>query len=170
MCTILTIQVTNTDPDGGLSATGTITITLSEVNKAPYFPALTMSFTVAENSAADVSVGQITGVDPNTHTTPTVRVDTLTYTITTANVPFSITSSGSVGTIQVANGALLDFETQSLYTLSVTVSDGTLSGSGTVVISLTNANDLPTLGDLSGSVNENAVSSSVITSLALTRI
>jgi hypothetical protein len=99
MCTILTVQVTNTDPDSGLSATGTITINLSEVNKAPYFPALTMSFTVAENSAAGVSVGQITGVDPNTHTTPTVRVDTLTYTITTANVPFSITSSGSVGTI-----------------------------------------------------------------------
>jgi hypothetical protein len=156
----LVVVVTNS---ASRSKTVIVSIDITESNKAPYFPTLIMSFTVSENSAAGVSVGQITGVDPNTHTTPTVRVDTLTYTITTANVPFSITSSGSVGTIQVANGALLDFETQSLYTLSVTVSDGTLSGSGTVVISLTNANDLPTLGDLSGSVNENAVSSSVIT-------
>jgi hypothetical protein len=108
----LQVQVTNTGADSGLSGTGTITINLSEVNKAPYFPVLTMSFSVNENSAANVAVGQISGIDPNTHTTPTVRTDTLTYSIP-ANVPFSISSSNSIGSIVVKTGALLDFETQS---------------------------------------------------------
>jgi len=165
----LGVQVANYGAGSSLSSSAVATVSLTEVNKPPYFPTPTMAMSVAENSAAGASVGTIVGADPNTHTSPSVRTDALTYAITTAGVPFVINATS--GAITVASGARLDYETQPSYTLGVSVQDAGWAGSaatstrytaaGTVVVSLVNANDRPTIADQAGSVAENAAGAAV---------
>ena len=119
---------------GGLSATQTVTINITNVNEAPVLNA-GGPFTVTENAANNTLVGTMTASDPDAATT-------LTYSITSGDTRgvFSINNSGQ---IRVANTNYLDYELQGTYTLNIRVSDGTLTDNETITINLTNINENP---------------------------
>ena len=67
--------------------------------------------------------------------------DTLTYTLNgTDAASFSINSS----TGQLQTKSALDYETKATYTVTVTVSDGSLADTIVVTINVTDADELPT--------------------------
>ena len=105
------------DQDGEESENA-YTLTLSHAtNLSPYFTdAGPLSREVPENSATGTAVG-----DPVTATDPD-RGDTLTYTLSGSDAG-SFTIDGN-GQIEVGQGASLDYETRTSYTVAVNVSDG----------------------------------------------
>ena len=137
------LEVTVTD--GGspsLSDTGTITITVTDVNEAP--TASVATFEVAENSATGTEVGTVVGADQDDPRTTSPN-NTLTYAITDGNTGDVFAIHSTTGDITVAGA--LDFETTDEYTLEVTVTDGgspSLSGTATITITVTDVNEAPT--------------------------
>ena len=108
---------------------GTIEITTVAANTAPVFTDGTSTTrSIAENTAAGVSIGTaITATDTNN--------DILTYTLGGTNAAsFGINST----TGQLRTRAALDYETKRSYTVTVTVSDGTLIDTIAVTIIVTN--------------------------------
>jgi VCBS repeat-containing protein len=141
--------------DGSLtSAPGTVSITVNQVNDAPVVDPAT--FSIAENTANGTNVGS-----PVTFTDPDAG-QTHTFSITAGNTGGAFTINGSSGQITVANSAAVDFETTPTFSLTVKVEDnGTpiLSGTATITINLTDANDAPVLtagGTLSYTENQAA--------------
>ena len=119
----------------GVSQTATFTATAATTNTAPVFTDGTSTTrTIAENTAAGVNIGAaIAATDADN--------DTLTYTLSgTDAASFSINSS----TGQLQTKAALDYETKRTYTVTVTVSDGSLTNTITVTINVTDIDDTPT--------------------------
>jgi hypothetical protein len=171
----LVVQATNTGAGSSLSSSATVTVSLVEVNKAPYFVTPTMALSVNENAASGAAVGSLSAADPNTHSTPTSRTDALKYYFADGVVAPFFSLNENTGAITVASDALLDYEAAPTYSYPVVVRDsgwdtvnvaGVLSGTGTVVISLANRNDAPTAADQSLSVNENAGASAAVGAVA----
>ena len=83
---------------------------------------------VAENTSANVNIGNaVAATDPEN--------DTLTYTLSgTDAASFDIEST----TGQLKTKSTLDYKTKSTYTVTVTVSDGSLTDTITVTINVTN--------------------------------
>jgi VCBS repeat-containing protein len=103
-------------------------------------------FSVAENSANGTSVGTVSANDPDAG-------QTHTFSITNGNTDGAFAIGSSSGEITVANSAALNFETTPTFNLTVEATDdgaSPLSGTTTVVIDLTDANDAPTDIALSG--------------------
>ena len=148
----LTVQAT----DNGtpvLSGSTTVVVNLTNVNEAPAPSG--GPFSIAENSANGTNVG--TPIAPND---PDVG-QTHTWAITAGNTggAFAINSSGQ---ITVANSAAVDFETTPTFNLTVQATDNgspILSGSTTVVINLTNANEPPAPSGGPFSIAENSANS-----------
>ena len=129
-----TWSLTATASDGSLSATAPVTINLTNVNETPVFTPTTYTFSVPENSAAGTVVGTVVASDPDAGAT-------LTYSLTGVDAAnFTINASGE---IRVATGAVLNFEVTSQYSLSASVSDGTLTATAGVTINVTNTNENP---------------------------
>ena len=104
-------------------------------NNAPVFTeGITATRAVAENTASGVNIGNpVSATDADN--------DTLTYTLGgTDAASFSIVGSSG----QLQTHASLDYETKSTYTVTITVSDGSLTDTITVTISVTDINELPT--------------------------
>ncbi|NML18669.1 DUF4347 domain-containing protein [Azohydromonas caseinilytica] len=128
--------------DGSLSDSDTIAIDVTDVK-----PVLTPGqvFNVPENAPAGTAVGTVgrTG-DGNG----------LGWSITAGNDLGYFSIDSSTGAITVAAGALLNYEGQSSYTLTVAVDDedaGTTPDStASVTINLTNVNEGPTQVNLAG--------------------
>ena len=144
-------SVTVTVSDGGTdTASVAITISVTNVNEAPTFPATTdTTLEIAENTATGTDIGAaVTATDPdvagtNTNVNPDdATVDALTYTLGgTDATSFDIVSTSG----QLQTKAALDYETDNSYTVTVTVSDGgTDTASVTVTINVTNVNEAPT--------------------------
>lgn len=133
----LTVQVTDA---GGLQASKTITITVNDVNEAPAVTAA--SFTIPEDSASGTTVGTVAHTDPD-------PADTHVFSITDGNTGDAFSIDAASGTITVANGSKLDYETQSSYSLTVQVTDNgvpALSGTAAITIQLTNTEEAPLPG------------------------
>ena len=98
----------------GATASATVTLTVLGANDAPY--GLSLSGTgVEENAPAGTRIGTLLGQDPDTG-------DTLTYALTNnAGGRFSI--DAATGELTVANGAVLDFESQSSFTITARATD-----------------------------------------------
>ena len=122
--------------DGNLSDSIAVTVTLTNVNEAPAFAGSSATREVPENSAAGTSVGDpVTATDPDAGTT-------LTYSLSgTDAASFEIGSS--TGQITTKTGVTYDYDAKSSYSLTVEASDGNLSDSIAVTVSLTNVNEAP---------------------------
>ncbi|MDB5385863.1 MAG: exported protein of unknown function [Planctomycetaceae bacterium] len=110
------------------------------------------TFSVPEMSPAVTLVGFVTTTD----TDPNANVS---YAITSGNDDGAFSINPTTGQIAVADGALLDFESQPSIQLTVEVTDNTTSSFSETVdvtVNLTNVNEAPTMGDTTLSVPENS--------------
>ncbi len=157
----LTVQVAD-DGTGTLTDSATITVNLNNINDAPVIAAQT--FTIDENSVDSTAVDTVVATDQDT-------ADTLTYSITsgTGSTAFSINSATAV--ISVADVAQLDYETTTTFGLTVQVADdgtGTLTGSATITVNLTNINDAPVIAAQTFTIDENSANSTAVDTVVAT--
>jgi uncharacterized delta-60 repeat protein len=128
------VRIRTTDA-GGLFFEKTFTITITNVNEAPTEIALSAS-SIAENNAANATVGTLsaTDVDPG---------DTRTFTLATGTGDSDNASFTIAGTLlKLTPGA--DFETKSSYEVRVRVTDaGALFFEKPFAISILNKNEMP---------------------------
>ena len=133
--TTTSYSVTITVSDGSLTDDIDVTIDVTNVNEAPVFTdGTTTNRSVAENTAAGQNIGDAvaaTDVDSNT---------TLIYTLAGDDATsFSVVSTSG----QLQTKAALDYETTTSYSVTITVSDGSLSDSIDVTINVTDVNETP---------------------------
>ena len=136
------------------SAFAAITLKIEDQNEAPVITDKG-PFNVDENSVVSTFVGEVVATDPDIRN---LNFGTLSYSIdenlngsTADDVPFTIQQDGS---IYVAAGANLDFETRSVWTFHVTVTDGDLSDNAEVVINVRDVNEEPVIVNLQEQYNE----------------
>ena len=146
------VKVIVTDK-GGFKDTAEVTITVNDVNEKP--DVKDAQFAVDENSGAGTTVGFVEASDPDTLNP---AFGTLYYSLadSTAGAASLFNINGS-GKITVAQGAVLDYETKSVYYVKVIVTDKALSDTATVKITLNDKNEPPHFADDTPSftVNEN---------------
>ena len=149
---LYTLTVRVSDSNGGV-ATTSLTVTVLDVNDSPQFLGTPYSATISENLPSGSDVIKIAAIDADG--------DSLTYNISGTNSGhFQISSaSGLIETTQE-----LDYETLNSYSLTVSVSDGTLSITASLTITVTNINDAPYVTNLPANVTviENDVTAAVI--------
>ena len=129
---VVTISVS--DGEGG-SDSISVTINVTNVNEAPVFSdGTTTTRAIAENVGANINIGTaVKAADPDTD-------DSLTYTLGGTNAAsFAIDDK----TGQLKTNAALDFETKTVYSVTITVSDGSLTDTITVTITVTNLDETP---------------------------
>ena len=123
------------DDGNGGTDTATVSITVNSVNDAPAPSG--GPFSVAEGTPNGTNVGvPVAANDPDTG-------QTHTWAITAGNTGGAFAIDGA-GQITVANSGAIDFETTPTYSLTVEATDnGTpvLSGTGTVVVNVSDVND-----------------------------
>ena len=127
-------SVTITVTDGNLTDTISVSISVTDVNenRAPVFTdGESTTRSVAENTDSGVNIGTaVPATDADD--------DTLTYTLSgTDGTSFSIDSSNG----QLRTKAELNYETKTTYSVTITVSDGSLTDSISVTINVTNVEE-----------------------------
>ena len=117
------------------SANLPLTVINAPGNSAPVFTDSTSTTrSIAENTISGVNIGSAVSATD-------VDNDTLTYSLSgTDAAAFSIVNT----TGQLQTRAALDYETKSIYTVTITVSDGSLTRTITVNINITDIDELPT--------------------------
>ncbi|MCY3743890.1 MAG: leucine-rich repeat protein [Candidatus Poribacteria bacterium] len=129
-------SVTVTVSDGRLTDTITVTINITDVaeNRAPVFADGTSTTrTIAENTAANTNIGTVIAATDADN-------DTLTYTLGgTDAAAFSIISTSG----QLQTKAALDYETKNSYSVTITVSDGSLTDTISVTVNITDVDEGP---------------------------
>jgi VCBS repeat-containing protein len=155
----LTVQVTD-DGSPVLSGTATVTINLADISEPPVVNPAT--FTVAENSPNGTVVGTVTFTDSDAS-------QTHVFSILGGNTGGAFAIDPSTGTITVANGAALDFETTPAFSLTVQVTDsGSQSGTATVTINVSDLNEAPVVHPATFAVNENSPIGTVLGTVTFT--
>ncbi len=127
-----TYSVSFTVSDGSLSDSETITLSVGSVNRAPELNMIGNK-QVDENLELNFSVSAI---DPDS--------DTLIYSV--ANIP-----SDSGATFNTNTGQFLwkpDFEESGIYSFTFTVSDGSLSDSETIIVTVNDVNRAPVIDSI----------------------
>ena len=127
------VTVTVSDVNGG-SDTITVTINITDANDAPVFAdGVSASRTIPENTGANINIGRVLAATD-------ADDDTLTYSLGGTNAAsFNIdTSSG-----QLKTKSALDYETKISYTVTVSVSDGSLEDEITVTITVRDLDETP---------------------------
>ena len=134
------IQFTVTDPQG-LSDQKTIAITVNHVNRPPVLSEI-VPMTTAEDSMLSF---QLTASDPD-------QEDAGKLVFSAANLPEGATLDASTGQLSWKP----TYEQSGEYTVTLTVSDGTLSDSKQTSITVTHVNRPPVLNEIAEqTVNEN---------------
>lgn len=164
-------------PPGGFSGTETFTYTIEDqfgypatatvtaivgANQNPTDIGLSAN-SVDENATNNTVVGTLSTVDPDTG-------DSFTYSLTdSAGGRFKLAGAGS-DEIQVADGTLLDFETNTSHNITVQTTDsGGLAFSRSLIINVNDVNEAPTDIALSSAVvDENIANNSVVGTLTTT--
>lgn len=149
---LYTLTVRVSDSNGGI-ATTSLTVTVSDVNDSPQFLGTPYSATISENLPSGSDVIKITAIDADG--------DSLTYSLSGTNSGhFQISSSS--GLIETTRE--LNYETLNFYSLTVSGSDGTLSITTSLTVTVTNINDVPYVTNLPANVTvvENDVTATVI--------
>ena len=114
-----------------------VTINVTNVNEAPAFEHSSLTRSVAENTRSGTSFGNTLDVsDPDR--------DTLSYTL---GGPDATSFSFDSTTRRLKTSAALDYETKTSYSLTVSVSDGSLKDTITITVNVTNVNEAPSFTD-----------------------
>ncbi len=160
--TVETFTYTAQDPYG-YAVTANVAVTITS-NSAPTDVALTPA-AVDENAANNVVVGTLSTTDPDTG-------DTFTYSLLDNAGGRFVLGGASNDEIRVANGSLLDFETNTSHTISVQTTDSgglSLASQKTLTITVNDVNEAPTAVGLSpAAVNENASTDTLVGTLSTT--
>ena len=119
----LTVQVS----DGTTSANAAVTINVTDVNEAPVVTAQVMPFSLAESVTLGAAVGTVAATDDDG--------DVPIFSITNGNTGNAFAINENTGGITVARK--LDFETTPSYTLTISASDGSLSGTANFTVNVT---------------------------------
>lgn len=138
------------DGDPAQSATGTITINLTDINEAP--EVVSASFSLDENSALNTQVGVVSASDPDAN-------QTRTFSIMGGNTGNAFAIHPSTGVISVASPSALNFEITDLFELLIKVTDNgapSESGEATITIHLNNVNEAPVVQPVTFSIAENS--------------
>ena len=127
----LSYAVTVEVSDGSLKDTIDVTITVTDVNETPIFAAESATRSVAENTAANTNIGAAFSASD-------LDGDDLTYTLGGTDASsFSIGSTNG----QLRTDAALDYETKNVYSVTVTVSDDSLTDTINITIRVTDVNE-----------------------------
>ncbi len=157
-----TLTVTVTDNGSpALSATGTLTVTLNDINDAPVVQAA--SFALDERSANGTAVGTVTASDAD------LPAQTLSYAITAGNTGTAFALDAASGALTVANSSALDHATQPTFSLTVQATDNgspARSGSATVTVTLNDINDPPAPAGGPFAVLENSTAGAIVGTVA----
>ena len=151
---ILSSLVHVSDGNGGLTSTS-LTITITDANDSPEFLGAPYTSAVDEGLTSGFTVLTASAIDDDSG-------DTLTYSLSgTNNADFTISSSSGV----ITTAKILDYETVTSYSLTVSVSDGTVTVTTSLTIIVNNKNDQPafTNAPYSAAVDENNAGASVCT-------
>jgi RHS repeat-associated protein len=141
---------------GGLTFDRIININITDLNEAPTGMILSGN-NIAENSSDNSTIGILTTIDQDS-------IDTANYTLTDdANGRFKLVGNQ----LKVANGSLLDFETNTQHQITILSTDtGGLSFSRQFTIGVTNVNEIPIDFSLSNNtITENTPIGGVIGNL-----
>ena len=125
------------DGSGG-SASTNLNVTVNDINESPNFLSTPLSVSIAENLQTGVNVIRIKASDEDSG-------DSLTYSLSGTNSSSHFAISSSTGLVTTAQ--LLDKETVGSYSLNVTVTDGTLSVTESLSITVSDVNDAPAFND-----------------------
>ena len=136
--------------DGTLTDTQTITVTITNVNEAPvigaFTSAATASYSVAEGATSLVNMN---GTDEDAN-------PSLSYSLTGSDAAqFSITAGGVLSFASARNYEnALDADQNNSYVVTVELSDGALTDTQTLTITVTDSNEAPTITiNLSGATH-----------------
>ncbi len=137
-----TSQFIYTITDGiNVSNNAVVSIEVLRVNQPPMLN--NASFSLPENSPAGTVVGTLMATDPDMD-------QTLTYSIVLGNLDGGFSIDPSTGVLQVADASVLDFETNPVFQLTVSVRDDGLPigiDQALVTVSLTNVEEPPVIID-----------------------
>ncbi len=142
-----TVKVVVTDKEG-LTDTATVTIKVNDVNEAPSIEDAV--FAIDENSRKGDSAGAVVASDLDT----AAQFRILTYAIVETGVPFELDSN----IIRVKESGTLDYETDSVFTFHVVVTDQDgLSDTAAITVKLNDTPEPPKFDDKTPtlSVDEN---------------
>lgn len=115
--------------DGTFSDTQYVTVTVNNINdNAPELADVAAA--VNENSAAGTVVAQLTATDADGALNP------ITYSLVAGGTGDGLFEVAADGTVSVAAGAVLDYETSQSYTMNVLVSDGLHTDTAVITVNL----------------------------------
>ena len=152
--------LTITASDGTLTDTAAITVNLNNLNdNAPAIADATVA--IDENSANATALINVS--DSFTGSDFDRDAQAITYSITGGNALGGFAINAATGAITVVNSAALDFETTPSFTLTVTASDGSLSGTAAITVNLNNLNDnAPAIADATMAIDENSANATAV--------
>lgn len=136
-----------------LSSTANVTIKIKEFNYEPEFDTTKYVFEVAENSQGGTVVGKVHATDKNSD-------DLLSFYLNATGIFDIAKGTNDTAIITVAQGAKINYEAiaSHQYNLTATVSDGSSSGTASVVINILDVNEKPDIVNkpLEFNVDENS--------------
>ncbi len=158
-----TFTLTITATDNGTppaSGSGAVTIQLTNVNEVPVVAASTVN--IAENSANNSVVGTVAVTDPDAGQTHTLA-------IISGNTNNAFAINAATGVLTVSNAAALNFESVTLFNLTVRATDNgvpALSSTATIRVNVLNVNEAPTVTAATFSLAENTANGTTVGTVA----
>ncbi|MDX2001867.1 MAG: cadherin domain-containing protein [Chitinophagales bacterium] len=146
--------------DGVLTQDANITVQVTNINEGPSIASSTLS--VDENSANGQFIANAGGTD--------IDGDALTYTIVGASRPDVFTIDNTTGDISVYDESFMDHENYQSFTITVEVSDGSLTEQAVFTININDINEMPSLSDALFSINENSTNGATVGTLTATDV
>jgi len=150
----LNLLVSANDLKGGIF-TKALTLQVTDVNEAPQFSGQMLNTTIDETAPNGHTVLLLLAKDPEGLA--------VTYTITQGNEDSAFGISGNK--LVVADNTKLKYDTKNQYTLKVTASDGTLSSTTQLVVTLSKINKMPVVDNATFTIPENTTAGVVVGNL-----
>jgi hypothetical protein len=151
---VLNIFISADDGNGGIF-TKAFTIIVNNVNEAPVFKGQFTSNTIDENAINGSTVLNLTAEDP--------EGIPVTFSITDGNENEAFGINGNK--LVVADNTKFNYDVKNSYSLTVNVSDGTLSSSATLTVSLNKINRMPDVQNATFNIDENSLVGTAVGSI-----